>query len=488
MKAIGHILLAAVLGLGTLIQAEETAQSPAVLLQEALYQEQTAGDLDKAIELYGQVLTQAAEVEQLAARATYQLGLCHLKIGDETAAADYFQKAVSSYPGQISVVKKAQTQLEKLSPTSNLILFEKLPEDVLLSTANLYGQIATKAGMKNLYANSHIHYVDTDFIDYSGGCGYFTNQLGTPLTQKVRLSGTTNPDLLYYDIAGRKMNIQIIPNEEQPGYYHVYWTPTEPLPPGQIYMYGWCSPDSQRLPMLSNMASEISERNRMLTMQNYFGDHAFEVFFLVLPAGLSIAETSEPWTDEQSVGDYTIYAWEKEVQSDENHLVTAYLSKKHNVQTWVEDFFRNNYRDITARKTIEWGEPVIHDNGNISIRYKYEATIWDKDIIIENKVWTFDAQGDLISVRKVGAEDIYSFAGAQALVEDFFANNYRDITERKTIEWGQPIKHENGDVSIRYKYEATIWDEDTIIQNKLWTFNKNGKLVSVKDADLDSNP
>lgn len=93
-----------------------TEKSPMVLFQEALYQEETEGDLDKAIELYQQVLEQAAEVERVAARTTYQLGMCHLKKGEKTTAANYFRKAVNSYPKQTSVVKKAKSQLEKIVP------------------------------------------------------------------------------------------------------------------------------------------------------------------------------------------------------------------------------------------------------------------------------------------------------------------------------------------------------------------------------------
>lgn len=332
MKAIGHILLAVVLGLGALVQATDTATSPAVLLQEALYQEQTAGDLDKAIELYGQVLEQAAEVERLAARATYQLGLCYLKKGDEDTAADYFQKAVSSYPGQTSVVKKAQAQLDKIAPTvPEGILFEKLPQDVLLAIGNMYGQTCAKAGLKNLYTNSNIHYVDSDYVCYSGGYGYYTNRLNIPLTQKVRLSGTSYPNQTHYDISGRKMNTEIVPDEERPNFYHIYWTPSEPLPPGQIYMYGWCGRNAKILPMTPNAAVDDSTTKRAMTMQNYFGNHAFEVFYLVLPAGLYIADAAEPYTDKQTVGDFTIYAWEKEIQSNENHVVTVYLSKKKDV-------------------------------------------------------------------------------------------------------------------------------------------------------------
>jgi hypothetical protein len=172
---------------------------------------------------------------------------------------------------------------------------------------------------------------------------------------------------------------------------------------------------------------------------------------------------------------------EKRYNKDISEKAAENLEKR--AKELVEDFFKHNYKDITARETIEWGRPTVDENGNLSIRYKYEATIWGRDKIIENKVWTFDKQNKFISVRKVGAEDIYSSAGVQALVEDFFANNYRDITARKTIEWSQPVRNENGNVSVRYMYEATIWGKDKKIMNQIFTFDKDGKYLSVKSLE-----
>ena len=108
--------MAIVLGLSPLLLAAEGEESPTVLYQEALYQEETEGNLDKAIELYGQVLVQAADVEYLAARTLYQLGMCHLKKGDEDTAAVFFRDIVQDYTKQTSVVKKAQAQLDKIAP------------------------------------------------------------------------------------------------------------------------------------------------------------------------------------------------------------------------------------------------------------------------------------------------------------------------------------------------------------------------------------
>ncbi len=68
---------------------------------------------------------------------------------------------------------------------------------------------------------------------------------------------------------------------------------------------------------------------------------------------------------------------------------------------WVEDFFSRNYRDITARKTLEWGEPESTASGNLSIRYKCLATIWHKDEMILEKRFTFSPQGEFISAENV---------------------------------------------------------------------------------------
>lgn len=68
------------------------------------------------------------------------------------------------------------------------------------------------------------------------------------------------------------------------------------------------------------------------------------------------------------------------------------------LKEWVEGFFQSNYRDITARKTLEWGDAKQAPDGNWSIRYKYEATIWGKDKIVQDKIFTFTLEGGFVEV------------------------------------------------------------------------------------------
>jgi hypothetical protein len=76
----------------------------------------------------------------------------------------------------------------------------------------------------------------------------------------------------------------------------------------------------------------------------------------------------------------------------------------------------------------------------------------------------------------------------QALVEDFFAHNYRDITARDTIEWGTPGTDDKGNSTIRYRYRARIWDKDTVTNNEVFTFDPQGKFVSVDDLTKAARP
>jgi beta-lactamase regulating signal transducer with metallopeptidase domain len=160
----------------------------------------------------------------------------------------------------------------------------------------------------------------------------------------------------------------------------------------------------------------------------------------------------------------------------------------------VEDFFSKNFRDVTSRRTLEWGEVEKTKDGNSSIRHKYRARIWYKETKIMNQVFTFNPKGEFVSVKDVEgfpqpqadepvkAEFVNSQEGMKKLVEDFFDHNFRDVKSRETIEWSDVTRTGDGNSSIRYKYRARIWDKETTIINQVFTFDRNGTFVSVKDV------
>ncbi len=299
------------------------SKSPSLLLQEALYAEETEGDLSKAIKIYQQVIAQAGEIQRIAARATYQLGMCHLKKGEKEKAADYFQEVAAKYPTQKTLAKKAGEQLEKVGgrKVAEKNLFEILGNDVCSYLGSKYGEVCAEAGMKRMYSNSHIYFVDNDFILRSGGMGYVYNYTGLPITQKHRLGGTSYPNQILYDAVGSEMDVEILPDELRKNFYHIYWTPKEPLENGEFFNYGWAYDGNRKL---SNFRGGT---NYSLTMQNHLGTPGYDTFFLVVPQGITVADKSEEYTKIKNFGGYDIYWWKKEVQAETNHRVDVVLTK-----------------------------------------------------------------------------------------------------------------------------------------------------------------
>ncbi|MBN2589026.1 MAG: hypothetical protein JXA96_04130 [Sedimentisphaerales bacterium] len=168
-------------------------------------------------------------------------------------------------------------------------------------------------------------------------------------------------------------------------------------------------------------------------------------------------------------------------------------SEKAELMGRVEDFFMHNFRDVTARKSLEWKMSETDEKGNRTIRYMYEAQIWEKEWKIMNQVFTFDKDGGFVGYKNVTGfpkdkevvkVDTSKEDGIKALVEKFFTQNYRDLTDRKTIEWGKANTEENSNRSIRYKYEASSWGINKQIHNQKFIFKPDGEFVSVEDLDI----
>ena len=289
-----------------------TTKSPNLLLQEGIYAEETEGDLEKAIGLYQQVLEQYKEVERLAARATYQLGMCHLKKGEKETAGDYFQEVVDYYPEQTRLVKKAQAQLDKIQPETKESVFEQIDYQVIRFLGEQFGETALEAGQQHLLVNSHVYYANHNGFLYKGGMNAFYNWTGRTITQKVRFGGTSYPDQTHYGVDGHELNTEIVPDKTRPNHWQIYWTPDEPLAPEEHLYYGWSLNDKRKLPQLPGDVYS-------LTMQNQYGSPAIETFFLILPKELKISQSNPP-TGSQELLNFDVHWWTKTVQQGENHV------------------------------------------------------------------------------------------------------------------------------------------------------------------------
>src|SRR5436190_2045383 len=112
LNQIACCILAAV-GIACLFVSAHSAEtaSPSELLEKGIYSQETKGDLDAAIALYQQVVSEAKDANALAAQAQYRLGVCYYKKKDFAKASATFEKLVKDYPEQKELVKLANEYL-----------------------------------------------------------------------------------------------------------------------------------------------------------------------------------------------------------------------------------------------------------------------------------------------------------------------------------------------------------------------------------------
>jgi carboxyl-terminal processing protease len=82
--------------------------TPAQLLEKAIYQEQTVGDLPNALSLYRRIVDQHKKNEGIAAQAQLHIGLIHLKQGQHGRAAAVIRDLADQYPEQKRLVQQSR--------------------------------------------------------------------------------------------------------------------------------------------------------------------------------------------------------------------------------------------------------------------------------------------------------------------------------------------------------------------------------------------
>jgi len=82
-------------------------------LTAAIYEEEVTGNLDKAVELFLNILSKYPDDRPVAAKTLYHLGLVNEKMGKHKAA-EYFTRLVNTYPDQKEMVALAKERLNSL--------------------------------------------------------------------------------------------------------------------------------------------------------------------------------------------------------------------------------------------------------------------------------------------------------------------------------------------------------------------------------------
>jgi hypothetical protein len=129
MKKKVMVFLAACLVLLSSFVLAGEAKQPAALLQEGRYAEDIDGNLDKAIGIYEQIITDASADGAIKAQAMYLQGLCFMKKQDETKAQTVLSKLVEQFPQQTKLVEKARVVLLELTDSDPAAL---MPPETLI--------------------------------------------------------------------------------------------------------------------------------------------------------------------------------------------------------------------------------------------------------------------------------------------------------------------------------------------------------------------
>lgn len=88
-------------------------QTAGQLFEKAIYMEEATGDLDKAIDLFQQILEEFPDNRELAAKSTLHLGICYEKQGLKKARGTY-QDVINNYPDRQGEVALAKERLNRL--------------------------------------------------------------------------------------------------------------------------------------------------------------------------------------------------------------------------------------------------------------------------------------------------------------------------------------------------------------------------------------
>ena len=91
-------------------RSQQTAEE---VYQAGIYQEEVQGNLERAIQIFTQLVDAHGDSRPIAAQALLRLGQCYEKLGSEGAAQAY-QRLLEEYADQSELVADARARLRAL--------------------------------------------------------------------------------------------------------------------------------------------------------------------------------------------------------------------------------------------------------------------------------------------------------------------------------------------------------------------------------------
>jgi Tol biopolymer transport system component len=154
-KRIAHLVAGfVVVALAMTTSAVAQQREAEVALQQAMHAEQVEGDLERAIELYRDIVEQHGSARAVAAKALLKLGQCYEKLG-RTEAMNAYETLVREYGDQSEAATEARTRLARL--TQQLAEFRHQPTFTKIEIAsNPQGGVLSPDGTKLAFVSDGI--------------------------------------------------------------------------------------------------------------------------------------------------------------------------------------------------------------------------------------------------------------------------------------------------------------------------------------------
>ena len=177
-------------------------ESAAEQFEKALYYEDVQGDLQKAIELYEQVMKQFPGNREIAAKAQLHIGLCYEKLG-KTEAGRAYERVLSEFADQREIAEEARTRLAALDATDNQAQFNRA-ESLIFRKIEIPGQKVSTHLVRLSPDGTKILCLDA--LDKTGKYGLFMVDLASG-QKRLLVGGVTPQTYIFFDWSPDSKNI-----------------------------------------------------------------------------------------------------------------------------------------------------------------------------------------------------------------------------------------------------------------------------------------
>ena len=454
-------LLAALLG------SSSVAESPAILLEKGIYQEETVGDLDAAIAIFQDVIKEVKKSNKYASQAYYRLGKCYLKKQQNPQAIKAFKQVINLYPEEKDLVELAENGLALAKGKLSRSETAKLVDDAIKTISSRTDG-------------------DPDVIT--------AVESVSDLNRKVAVEELTKY-LTSTDGPARRSAIYIL----WKGKFDTIDEAVEVL----TKLLNHQEEQTRGLAALALGSQKVSSSLKAITTVALTDKDAYARRAATYALGL--------------LGDPAAIPAVKKALEDENNLVRSNAEAALKMLTGKAETAGKNRLRYFVKLVL--GKDSMTFQGKV-VRWKDLPELLDCLPNRQQTVLEVGTDGNIPSDRLMDALGLApahgleygSYVGQTELgstgspaqkiptterstsstelkakliywVERFFSQNFRDITERKTLEWGEPVTKANGNFSIRYKYLATVWDKERLVIEQSFIFSPEGEYVSAETLE-----